>query len=257
MTKFSSVFGALLSGRIRRVHQVALTGLIAIVVTTAWTMIPGNFDLANGDLFGIIGGWSFVVYLVLFVEMARFTERAFVSDSIRLMPLNDTKLYLANLTASMVAFLYGVLLQVLLHVVGGLLSWHAFSKTLSEMWVAHPGNYPIWVIVLSILCLMFLVLVMMWTTISLIHLVTTSISLFLPASRQKAVQVILYIFVTFVILYIAQLVFRAPTGTMSALHTTSTGAGPVLINLIWIAVVIVIESLLNVLMLKRWVETSH
>lgn len=258
MTKFSTLLEALLQDRVRKVHRIALGGLVAIVVTAAWMMIFESLSLSNGDLLGIIGGWSFVVYAALFISLSQTSERAYMSDMIRLIPVSDMKLYTANLLATIIAFIYGVLIQVALHLVGLLISFQGWASLFKDIptHVSDLNGMPMPIVIFLVLLLIFAIVVATWTTISFIHLVSVSIALYLPAARQHGIQILLYIVATIGILHVLSLIARASDSNSNMFQTSNTVLGSFTFNLVGILLIILIESALNIVMMKKWVETT-
>ena len=95
---------------------------------------------------------------------------------------------------------------------------------------------------------------MVWTTISLIHLIMLSIDAFLPIGRQRIIRGILYIVISLAIIRLGAAFFNIYGTLMNGL---SLGWGAAFSILGVLALVVVVESVVNILLMNKFVETAQ
>lgn len=253
MTSFGKLFKVMGRDKFRVVNLIMVVELLAVAVSLVWTLIMGHMTSMN--FFGSVSGWSGMAYLAGFILIAREAEQAFTRDTYRLIPAKDSSFYLANLASSFVLFFYLVLLQAALHLIGIVVAWKPVSQGLNGV-IVHSGSID-WGQVFQVggmlTLLVLAAFVLALTTITLVHLTVSVTNNFLPVAGKRLIDFILYIVVIVLVIRVGGYLL----GQVNQLTTTfnTQGLGNIGIPLLGIVLLIVLESLLNVFMMKRWVET--
>ncbi|QMU07195.1 hypothetical protein H3M12_06730 [Levilactobacillus suantsaii] len=238
-------------------NQLLFFNLLAVVVTMVYQIWRRGF--AQLEMISTVTIWGSIFGFVAFVLLARQNEQVVISDTYRLLPTSDTKLYLANLGTSLVALLYVGVIQVILLAVGT-----AMSGNIIRMWLQlnihmsaaawhdlafYGTSAVLWGIVVALWA---------WAVITLIHFGTNTISAFLPNVQQRIIKVVLAIILTGVLLrfltWFAELeskLYAAFTGIASVLE------GGVWFDLLGLVVVVIVVATANIVMMHRWVEAKY
>ena len=256
MTSSFSLFKVMGQTKVRRINWLIILELIATVVTTLWTAISGNFSSVS--LFYAFCSWAIFPYLIGVILVAIVAEKAYTSDTYRLIPISNWKFYAMNLLSSLAAFIYLVLVQVVLYALTAAIGWSSLSDSYEQMQLMmsqYGMSFNFWAAAGTILGLSLVINILAWSTISLIHLVMNSASNFLPKARQRVVNIIVYVIVIFLTLRIVTFLF----GWLSNLMYTAFGSSN--IDSLWLGILvmvvaIVLESALNIVMINKWVETN-
>lgn len=198
-----------------------------------------------------------IVNFVSVVMLARVNERVLTSSNYRLIPISDTKLYLSNILTTLLAMVY---LWIVETVINGLVDLIAMIIKYSK-YKQLSGNISSQDIMAAIQLLLFMALatIVVWSGITLIHFIVNLVSGFLPFGRQKFVLFLVYLVVIGLSLwafnYIMINIFTAfyqngfQIDTVRQLNSTLwIGSG---IACIWIA----LFSVINIYLMKRWIET--
>ena len=195
-----------------------------------------------------------IMSLVSFILLANKNEHIFTSNNYRLLPITDTKLYFSNLLTTFLAFIY---LQVVSQIIILVLHWISGENLgnirLDE--IPHLVGF-----VASLALLLIIITLMLYSAITVIHFLTNWIKGVLPFKSQKWFNFILYL----VVIWIALAIFNGLTvnvfrglnyydlfnaSSMERLNQILLIASGIFF--VWI----VIFSLFNIYLLKRWVET--
>lgn len=254
MTNFGKLFKVFNRSKFSAVNQLMLIELAAIAVSLVWTLVSGN--MSQMSFMGAVSGWSGLVYIIGFVLIARQAELAFTRDTYRLIPAKNVTFYTANLASSLVMFLYLILLQLGLHLVGIAVAWRKISSELGMMTMNHHMNISggdIAQIALTVTLLVLTVFILALTTVTLIHLTVSATNNFLPAAGKRVVDAILYIVVILIVMRVGVFLFDQINQVMTTLNVQ--GVTNMVIPLIGMLVVAALESLISVFLMKRWVET--
>jgi len=257
MTKFSSLFKAMSGSKFRSIHQLMLLELAAVVISSVWSLVRGDFSSAT--LFYAVMGWSIIPYLVSFVLLAVRNEQAFTRDTFRLVPIKDSLFYAVNLLSTFVSFLYLLVLQAVLMLVTALIGWSTLSPIYDDMQMniqqfSRFGTNPVGAC-LGMLAVMLVIYLLAWSTVSLVHLITSAASSYLPRARQRLVNGIVYVVMIL-------LTFRVVSFLMGQVAWISTSLmGNTTVNSWWVGllvmvIIIVVETVANIFLLSKWVETA-
>jgi len=247
----SALFKMMWRPKFREMNNMIILELIAIAVTGIWTAIKGHFSLVT--LFQLTTGWSMLPYVVGFVLIAVSTERAYTADTFRLIPIEETRFYVVNLLSSLATMVYFWLVQAVLYGVTLLLGWSEISDMIPMEVLSEVGN-RVWITALVMIAVAIALMVLIWSTISFVHLVTSATSNFLPKFRQNALNVVVYVIVTFITIRLAGFIVHG-VAWISRITFNSTDFGQFWVAIVAIIAVILVEGVINVFLLKKWVET--
>ncbi|UIF28463.1 hypothetical protein KB236_07870 [Levilactobacillus brevis] len=252
MTNFGKLFKVFNRNKFATVNQLMLIELAVIAVSLIWSLIWGN--LSQMSVLGTVSGWSGLAYVVGFILISRRAENAFTHDTYRLIPAKDTTFYLANLFSSLVMFLYLIALQVILHLVGIGVAWSRINPELDGIMRLENISSAelakgITLVILVVLALFILAL----TTITLIHLTVSATNSFLPVAGKRVVDAILYIVVIVLVVRLVAFFFGQVNQLMTTLNLQ--GTTNMILPILGMLVLAALESVLNIFLMKRWVET--
>ncbi|WP_125713576.1 hypothetical protein [Companilactobacillus kedongensis] len=256
MTSFGKFFKVTISERFKAMNFILLINLIAIAVTSIWIAITGT--LSSATFSSIVFSWSSIVFIFAFVRLSVLQERTFTRDSYRLIPISDIKFYLGNLASTVVSFLYVMLVECILYGIVIAMNLKSVQEMYTYMRLMNPGNnYSASSMILGALSMLLIVLSMMtlgWTTINLIHLVGRSAGNFLPSTGRKALNVVMYILVIWLVLRVVSFL-NTQIGSSMAFIGNSNDTLTFFLNIAAFLVVAAIEAAVSIYLMGRWVET--
>ncbi|GBG93782.1 ABC transporter permease protein [Ligilactobacillus salitolerans] len=259
MTSFRKINRVLLADKIQTSVWVIAAYLAAIVLS----LIPTAF---NGELFsshwsGYVMAralsWSGLALLLAFIFLTRASEKVYTTNKYRLIPVSDTKLYGANLFSSFVAFILVFLIPIIFMLLYYLFNVKTVNRIVNSSFAGLQAN--IWLFLLGILLVGIAGLLFWWTTVSLIHLLTTAISRALPANNQKFYKAVIYI----VLIYLVVWMFGKVQNWFSQLAYLQymLGSSSIYTQPMWTALLLfvlaVVISVVNVLLMNKQVETKQ
>ena len=262
MTNFISLLKVLSRKRIRIINHILLINVVAILLTILFLVYRGT--LGVNDPLGVTIIYSFFALFISFILIARDNELVFVSDSYRLIPVSDTKLYTANILAAVISLFYLGIAQIMFGMVATLMNFTNVIKGIRESFsymVAHSssqrGNAGFLVNLLIALIILTVALTFFfWASISAVHLISTSLMAFLPDSRSRILRFILHVVVIglmiYLISYIVQPLANIFSGMLSQRAYLQVYAGAAVLLVIGLA-----ESVINVYLMRKWVETVN
>ncbi|APX71939.1 hypothetical protein M5C72_02010 [Companilactobacillus allii] len=256
MTSFSSMFKVDLKNKFRNMNFVLMIDVIAIVVAIIWNAIQGN--LSKQSYLAIAFSFSIIVYFVSFVILAYIQEKSYTRDSYRLIPINDTKFYLANLASTLVAYLYVIVAQLVLYAIAFAINAEEFNDYLQMISMMNGrASFDAPSAMLGSLAFVASVLgaiIFNWATITLIHLVTRSASNFLPSTGRRFLNIVLYIIVIWLVIEVTSSLTNNLSSSVSSLFSVTYASGFLLKLLIYL-VIAAVESAISIFLMSRWVET--
>lgn len=255
MTKFTSLIPALLRDRFKAINRIIVLMLIAIVVTEVYVFFQAGTDNLGTSLMTYTILWSSVASFIVFIRLSMFNENVYQNDSIRLIPASDTKVYLGSLCTTVIGLLYFMVVQFVLRLVVSLIAGNSITDLIGQIFSGDgmSSGQSIGIILIS-LGIALVAIVMVWTTISLIHLIMLSIDAFLPIGRQRIIRGILYVVISLAIIRLGAAFFNIYGTLMNGL---SLGWGAAFSILGVLVLVVVVESLANVLLMNKFVETAQ
>jgi len=261
MSEFMGLTKNLMWEKWKLMNWVLGIDIIAIVAILLLRVLTEGFNAAfvSNSSLAMYTVSIVIVNLVSFIMLARSNERILTSNNYRLIPTTETKLYSGNILTTFLAFAY---LQILETVVGVIIYYISSHDAITMNPLNSTGSMPDFGIALQFFLLMIVGSIMIWSGITVIHLVINWISGFLPFGKQKLVMFVLYFLVT----WLALVVFNFATGNIFRLiygdgHLMQFTLGE-LSNTLWISsgilfVWVVIFTALNIYFLKRWTETAR
>lgn len=250
MTSFGAVFKVMSKERFRTTSKVILVELAVIAATLLWSAMTGG--ISSGEFFGDSIGWSGPAFFATLILLAVANERVYRSDTYRLIPMGETKLYLTNLLSSCLMFLYFGIVQVVLYTVTFSIDARFVRKLLASIQGAHYSSEAVKIFVgLSLMGVALIILG--WSTISLIHLVVSATNNFLPNVSRRAINVVLYVVVIYLVVRVAAFMIHEINNLGNFM--SAGGQAQFGLNIIGLLVIALIEMVINVFLLKKWVET--
>lgn len=229
------------------VHIVIGIQLIATVVSMIGLLWQHQFDATAPMVFS--ASFATIAVIVLFILLSRRTERVWTSNVYRLIPTSDTRLYLANICSTLLDFLYFIILEVVIITACSLTNIGA---------VNFPTDQSIFPYAASISILMLALIIYGWVFISLVHLIGRAITSFLPEGHHKIVNLVLYVVVVAIVWKILDMIDSGRNMLFSSLYNNDNHiVFGVLSFSGYLLIMIVIMSLLNIYLLKNWVETKQ
>ncbi|WP_225359737.1 ABC transporter permease [Loigolactobacillus backii] len=248
MTKILALTTNLFRKKSNSVHAIVGLQLLALVITLINMLWKHTFDRI--DPIGLTLSYGFLAGLILFILLARRTEHVWTSSSARLLPITDTKLYLANLGSTLLSFIYFLVLEL---IIGGICSIGALSDI-------HASFQQILPYTATSLTTILALTLYGWAFISLVHLLGVTISTWLPEMRSKFIYFVLYVVVGILLLKILSTMGNLLGKFVTPLFTGQYNAtiNPGLLSFSGILFLItIVFSLLNIYLLKNWVETKQ
>ena len=234
MTSFSTLFRQLFKQKNKTTYLVILIQLAATLISIIVSAVGNAInDPKHANVFQIssgfstvkinpIAGWiiSFLGIFTAFCLLANFAylimtsiknEKINRSQTWRLVPMSDGKIYLVNTLSSFCSFVYLIILQNLINIIGLLIAYGIspklrtlIAKAINLQQVVGEVNEIDFSSLLAILCLMIIVGLIWYIVISFLHFTTRAATDFLPSMSNKFV-----LFITrFVILIITVLILN-------------------------------------------------
>ncbi|MFC6289082.1 ABC transporter permease [Levilactobacillus angrenensis] len=251
MTSFGKVFQVMSRDRFRTINKIILVELAVIAGTLLWSVATRGIQ--SGEFFGATMSWSVPALFAAIILMSVANEHVYTRDTYRLIPIGETKLYTTNLLSSLLMFLYFSVIQVVLYAITSTIDAKFLSSLFADLMNPHYPLGEAIKIVIGLELMGLALVILSWTTISLVHLVVSATNNFLPNVSRRAVDTVLYIVVIYLVVRVAAFIFHEfnnLSGMMSAGMQTQF-----IVNIVGILVVAAIEAVINVVLLKKWVET--
>jgi len=259
MSEFIGLSKNMISEKWKYANWIIGIDFLALFVISLMQAVKTSFG--TGILSYIFTLFIFSLVLVNIVGVimfARSNERILTSNNYRLIPTSETKLYFSNLLTTFIAFLY---LWILESVVGGII--YSLSSH-NSMNMSYDGirTAQDWAMAGKFYLFLALSIILIWSAVTLIHLLTNWIGGFLPFGKQKFVTFILYL----VVIWAASAIFNFTTANIfKTLYNFGTGEIDNLSSLNSILGVgsgimfawIVVFTVVNIYLLKRWTETKR
>lgn len=252
MTSLMNVSKNLIFEKWKLMNWVFGIDAIAVIGIYLLMLIKGQLNANNvmGTAVLSFGLVNFVVFILL----SRSNEHILTSNNYRLIPVTDTKLYLGNILTTFAAFIY---LQILEGVVEVIIAGASGQFNSTEYGIKGAIDFGT---VIQILLLLVLMPLLLWSAITLIHLLISWIGGFVPFGSQKFVRFVLYLVVT----WLGLTVFRIITGAIFKMISSTLSEGISSLSqfntVTWLGLGVmfawvVVVTLINIYLQKRWVET--
>lgn len=246
MTNTWTMMRTLTRQRSLTAFKTFIVTLVATVVSILLAMFTGEAKITVDFVLTLLFAYAVIGGLVFFVRLAIIQERVWVNNYYRSVPTTNLKLYTANLLATCLSFLIYAAFEGVVLLALAVTRWGINLPTGDPMTVLVEMG--IFLIVLGIF---------IWAFISLVHLLSVTIMAFLPETRIRLVQWIIYLVVIIVASFMfdqVQRLFLLPFGGYDS--NTLTGSSSVLVGIGIFIVTILLISAVNVYLLEKWVETK-
>lgn len=253
MTSFGSVFKVMSRDRFRLINKIILAELAVIVAALLWSAVTGG--VKAGEFLGITAGWSMPAGVAAFVLLSSANEHVYTRDTYRLIPVGETKLYATNLLSSFLMYLYFTVIQGIMIVLTATID-EKFLKSMFKALTYHGPNYSngeALKVMFGALVVGLTLVILGWTTISLVHLVVSATNNFLPNVSRRAVNIVLYVIVIYLVIRVAAFLFNE-FGNLGSFMSVSDQSQFIL-SIVAMLVLALLEAALNIFLLKKWVET--
>lgn len=249
MSSFSRVSKVLFRERFKIITSLLAVHLIILVASKIW-----NIFIDNSQTTSMTGG-VFIAIIVGITLLIIMNEGVYVRDRYRLIPVADKTLYLSNIWTSFVSVIYLLVGEGAIYFVVYKIFPNQYDRIMINDFNASQQGLVKFEIVVGII----LAIMMLFSAVTLIHLLIESIGSFLPFKNQTFVQTILAFVVTLVLGYPVKYI----TGNMlkimgidnlnnsfqAVTHVLTAGMA---MMVIWM----IVFSAVNVYLLNRWSETT-
>lgn len=252
MTKFSALLTTLSRRRLLTAAQDLGFWLVATVAVTVINSFANRHAGSMTAWQSLIIGWGAVLLvltgMVLFCQLAVANEKVWTRAQYRLLPMRDTTLYLANKSATAIAFIgfwvVGLAALLLFIVLSGQLKGIQFHASFWD--------------VASVVALLLVMTLLFWALLSTDNLLVHTIRAFLPESRGALMTAILYIVTIVAVLWALdglQKLIALPFGG-SILSSNISDSASYVLALVAFGSTTALLAALNIFLLKRFVEAK-
>ncbi|RHW45621.1 hypothetical protein DS832_07305 [Bombilactobacillus bombi] len=204
MTKFTQTLKATVQSRIKMVTRLLVLNVAVIAVSFIFTMFFGearkywSLSLVINVLL-----WLVIFAIAILIKIAWTSRNDLRSNRFRLIPVSETKLYLADNLSSLISFIYAHIMQAIFIIISLGIMWFTLpSDSFSASFKAgfqynNISAGDIGSDVLSLLSPILLILL-----VHLVDFISTVILNYIPGGAQKFIKVIIYIIVIALTIYI-------------------------------------------------------
>ncbi|WP_407885517.1 ABC transporter permease [Levilactobacillus sp. N40-8-2] len=251
MTKFTALLKVMSRDRFRLINWLLVADIAVVAVTLLWSFATRGIQ--PGETFGVALAWSMVAFAIAFVLLSVRIERVYTRDTYRLLPLGDTKLYLTNLLSSLVMFIYFGITQLIIYLIAEAVDNTYLTEMLRTISGPNYSTAEATKVCVGLMIMGLSLIILGWTTISLVHLAISATNNFLPSASRWLINVILYV----IVIYLVVRVIGFLLYEFNNFGQLVDGGGTThfLINILGVLIVAGIEVVLNIFILKKWVET--
>ncbi len=252
-TKFTHLFTAMIKRKFQVMSEIIGFYLLALVISLLPKIFAGSFFGSEwkGNIYSSISLFSIFAIIIAFVFMSIRNEAILTANRYRLIPVSDLKLYLTDLLTTFLGMVYFLIVEAILVVAFFPIKWSQFQMEITLSTGQTKG--ALIRLLLNLLLIFVLGVLVAFVTISFIRLVTLSIVRILPAIRQRFFRAVIYVIIIYLIFQFLQWVFHEITRMISY---QSTGN---MLSFLWFDLIIVIfgvvEAIINIVLLNKWVET--
>ncbi|MFD1125207.1 ABC transporter permease [Lentilactobacillus raoultii] len=258
MTSFGTLTNTMTRQKVQIINRLLVLDIIAILLTILYAVYRGQLS-ENGPLI-VTSSYSMIVYMVAFILIARSNEHIFVSDAYRLVPISDTGLYSANLLSAFISFIYLMVTQFIFSTVAAAMNFNqlldAFKKGLRDSAPSSANTSEVLGGLIGLIFLMLAAAILMWASVSMVHLITSALMAFLPDSRSRLYRFILYVVVIAASVYILSKIIN-PIGDLFTGMGNGDSFYQIYLAGFSLLIVAALESVVNVYLLRNWVETIN
>lgn len=208
MTSFAAVFKVTTQNRLRLLNKLLLINLMVIVISFLLTLFSQRIrPYWSLSLFFNILFWIAVFEIVVLVAIIVSSRNCLRSNRFRLIPISDIKLYLADLSSSVIGVVYASFCQWVAVILSIIILWLGFPHNKagadfrSGFWLgfkkgsAYSGGLSS--TLLSILAMILIILL-----VHLVDFLSTTLLNYVPGGAQKMVKLVVYVVVIMLVVYV-------------------------------------------------------
>ncbi|MBA1434046.1 hypothetical protein [Bombilactobacillus bombi] len=254
MTKFTNVIKVSIQSRLRMTTRLLMINLIVVAVSFVFTLFVSTVrPYWSLSLFLNLLFWIIIFAIAIMVQMIISSRNNLRSNRFRLIPITETKLYVADSLSSLISFIYANIIQVIILFVSLKLLWLTLpNDDIGAGFRAGfiHGNSHSGGVGGNLASLLSPILIIM-----LVHLVdffSTFILNYIPGGAQKFVKIIVYLVVISIAVYlifnVIKILYSLFTGNLVHQATSIWLANGV------IAALVIVVGAINIYLLRR-VET--
>ncbi len=233
MTSFGTFFRELFKEKSKSTYLVYLIQLAAAVVVTLLMMFNGDLFSSNRSQLAGVNVNGFCVFIIsivatflgfsllaepIYLLMTSYrNEKINRSQTWRLVPMSDTKIYLCNTLSSFASYIYLGILQLLTSLIGGFLVYIGSGnvrKGVAEMFdelAKHGANAnwgQFWLFMFEFFVLAILIGLFWYVVVSFYHFTYRAIIDFLPQSNKFILFLIRAAVLIIVIILVYQVIAK-------------------------------------------------
>lgn len=280
MTSFWTLFKEFFKQKSKPAYLIFAIQAAAALVTIIMTMFSAG-SMHNPQMFGektnvalacflsfivVFLGYSFIADFAYLIITSRSNEKINRSQTWRLVPMSDGKMYICNTLSSFVSLIYLVIMQAIVGLIGGLVMYASSNKLRKEVaWVIHhEATVDHWQDVnfgdFFLLLLFMILLGLLWyVIISFLHFTTRAVIDFLPFTSNKFVIFLIRAVVLIAVIYVLSkgINFIDEIGNNPFFLTNDTFASDIGVGVIELLIINIVLGALNYLLIDKFVEAKQ
>ncbi|WEV70193.1 hypothetical protein OZY43_04350 [Lactobacillus sp. ESL0785] len=214
---FKRLFAELFRQKCKKANLMLLLQFLVAVLITIFSYFQGNIIVNDHEqkimlliplLCAIFFAFSFVFLLVYLIITCSQNERINRSQTWRLVPLSDEKIYLVNILSSFVSFIYLGILQVITSIVLFGIGY-LFNKQMKDGWDSFISGFKhvnqstnSLLDLLGLIILVMLVALLAYLLVSFLNFASQSIMDFLPAVSSKFIVTLIRLILIIAIMWL-------------------------------------------------------
>ncbi|GAA3636156.1 hypothetical protein GCM10022297_13500 [Lactobacillus hamsteri] len=279
MTSFWTLFKEFFKQKSKPAYLIFVIQAAAALVTVIMTMFSS--EMQNPQMFGakinVAVAW-FLAFVVTFLGYSFFADFAYLiitsrsnekinrSQTWRLVPMSNGKMYICNTLSSFVSLVYLAVMQAIVGLVGGLVMYASSSDLREELAKAihHEATVDHWQDVnfgdLFLLLLFMVLLGLLWyVVISFLHFTTRAVIDFLPFISNKFVIFVIRVVVLVAVVYVLSkgMGFISEIGNNPLFLTDDSFASDIGVGVITLLIMNVVLGALNYILIDKFVEAKQ
>lgn len=281
MTRFGSLFGEFFKKKSKTAYIIILIQLVAAVVFTIIAAIntpqSSDFYFANMRTNAFVGYFS--MFILIFLMESALADPVYLiitsyqnekinrSQTWRLIPMSDGKIYLTNTLSSFVSYIYFEVLQIVTALIMGLILYVGSSdirkgiayllKELSRKntWAGTDWT-SFWSSALGMLALSILIGLFWYIAISFYHFTTRTLIDFLPNTNSFILFIVRTVMLILIVWLVAQAIISLNTNLNHIFESDPTDLN-IWIVVLEFAVYDLIFGSVNMFLMNRYVEAKQ
>ncbi|KRO00023.1 hypothetical protein IV57_GL002038 [Companilactobacillus kimchiensis] len=215
-----------------------------------WTTLFSH----NSEPVSYIGG-SFIALVLGIVILTVMNEGIYSRDKYRLIPVTDGTLYFGSMLTAIVSFVYLMAGEIVIYIVSYKIAPNPYDKIM----IGDFNSVQQYLFKFEALVAFILGVILVWSGITLLHLLVEGINDFLPFRNQSFVKIILAIVIIWIFMipfnFITENVLRLmginnlDSSFSAVTHVMYASMG---MMVIWT----IIFTIINLYLLNKWSETT-